>query len=117
MDKDPFEDQLRDLPWRQAPSGLGERLFGDGAPSQRTLIQRIDCQRVQLSWAAALMLLVGALGFVVGHRSAKPGPLAEFEFHVIERGLEQNFFDLSFQGPDLWPDSVELNVVPVTYEP
>ena len=112
--KDPFEQEFRDLPWRRPSPELRDRLFAQPVSERRFLIPWLPLRPVPLSWAAAIIILAGFLGYGTWEKQSTVAGKAQV--HIVDRSAGQHIFDFSLNGPDVWPNSLELKVVAPTIE-
>lgn len=111
MDKDPFEQELRELPWRKPPPELEERLFTSPLAYQQPVGARRVWPQTTLAWASAAMLAITALGLHFTQTKQGPDALSRSEIHMVEQKLDYNVFDFTLHEPDAWPNTVELKVL------
>ena len=109
---DPFERELRDLPWRSAPETLRQRLFA--APPSNVVHKSFRSCGL-LGWAAVVLFLSSLFGYLLFHRppisADRPVLLVQADLTGIgETGTHRNFFDLSDRMEDAWSGSLTLTI-------
>ena len=106
---DPFEAQLRGLPWRTPSSELRERLF---PPEEIPVVRGLWITRIPLAWAAVNVVAIGGVAYTLRPAAEAPNIAAHSDLIPVEIASTQHFFDLSSQTNDFWPGPITLTVRP-----
>lgn len=114
MKTDPTEEFIKNLPWRQPPVDLKERIFSP--TEERPVAEVVPMRRgwSRMGWAAALVAGVFVAGY--GIKALMWGPTPSGEGHlqvaVPVESLEvgDNFFDFTSQAQDPWPGEMRFQL-------
>ena len=96
---DPFEEQLRDLPWRKPSRELRERLF---PPEENPVVRGALFARIPLGWAAVLVVAVSVFAYTRWPTAETPAIVTEKDLEPLEIASTQHFFDLSSPTDEVW---------------
>lgn len=114
MKLDPFEKEIQELPWKQAPASLEERLWRSDRPERDVVVRRWFNVPIKVGWAAALALGAGIIGFGTGRldspRASGTARWEHADLHIIETGVDASFFDLVPVPEDPWPGPLKISV-------
>lgn len=110
---DPFEEDLRNLPWRKPSKELRERLFAD-SDEETTIIQGSLGRWASLGWAAAVTISMGLLVRVLWPADSEIAnavpPVIHEDVPTLEIASRHTFFDFTTGIDDTWAGSLTLKI-------
>lgn len=114
MSTDPFEEKLRDLPWRKPTDNLRTRLF---PPKEENIVRGSFLSRIPLGWAALILVGVGLSSYTLWPTTEQttaetPTRAPQADLNPMVIASTQDFFDFSSRADDVWAGPLTLKVEP-----
>ncbi|MEM7385157.1 MAG: hypothetical protein AAF514_09460 [Verrucomicrobiota bacterium] len=112
MSMEPLEKQIRNLPWRQPPETLKDRIFETSSPNAGRDQSRLFLA-TPIARAALVLVPIGLIAFLVARHVLSPSlasPASSPVIVVETHEDDPHLFDLTRQSEELWPGTLTLVV-------